>query len=60
MAALRSAAPAAAEIREYDPEISDIADYVHNKPVNSDLAVSFASPLTACPASSKAVPRIAD
>jgi len=41
MAALRSAAPPAAEIREYDPEISDIADYVHNKPVNSDLAVSF-------------------
>jgi hypothetical protein len=63
MAALRSVAPAAAEIREYDPEISDIADYVHNKPVNSDLAVSFPSTLTAwCggPASPRAVPRIAD
>lgn len=47
MAALQAAGPgpAAAELREYDPEISDIADYVHNKPVNSDLAVSFAWPL---------------
>lgn len=47
MAALQAAGPgpAAAELREYDPEISDIADYVHNKPVNSDLAVSFPWPL---------------
>lgn len=26
--------------REYDPEIKDIADYVANKPIDSDLAVS--------------------
>lgn len=25
----------------YDPEIKDIADYVHNKPIDSELAVSF-------------------
>ena len=24
----------------YDPEIKDIADYVHNKPIDSELAVS--------------------
>lgn len=36
--------PAAA--REYDPEIKDIADYVANKPIDSDLAVSASqSPL---------------
>lgn len=27
--------------REYDPEIKDIADYVANKPIDSDLAVSL-------------------
>lgn len=26
--------------REYDPEINDIADYVANKPIDSELAVS--------------------
>lgn len=26
--------------REYDPEIKDIADFVANKPINSELAVS--------------------
>lgn len=26
--------------REYDPEIKDIADYVANKPIDSDVAVS--------------------
>ena len=25
----------------YDPEIKDIADYVHNKPIDSELAVSL-------------------
>lgn len=29
--------------REYDPEIKDIADYVANKAVDSDLAVSLTS-----------------
>lgn len=27
--------------REYDPEIKDIADFVANKPIDSELAVSF-------------------
>lgn len=27
--------------REYDPEITDIADYVANKPIDSELAVSL-------------------
>lgn len=27
--------------RKYDPEIQDIADYVHNYNIDSDLAVSF-------------------
>lgn len=31
--------------REYDPEIKDIADYVANKTIDSELAVSFAVPL---------------
>jgi hypothetical protein len=30
--------------REYDPEIKDIADYVANKPIDSELAVSFPAP----------------
>jgi len=30
--------------REYDPEIKDIADYVYNKPIDSELAVSRTSP----------------
>lgn len=29
------------EGRAYDPEIKDIADYIHNKPVDSELAVSI-------------------
>lgn len=41
MAALRSSAPAAAAApREYDPEIKDIASYVHSYKIDSDLAVS--------------------
>jgi len=56
MASLQSAASAtASESRAYDPEISDIADYVHNKPINSDLAVSL--PADRAP---KQFPRIAD
>lgn len=27
--------------REYDPEIKDIANYVANQPIDSELAVSF-------------------
>lgn len=30
-----------ASSREYDPEIKDIADYVANKAIDSELAVSF-------------------
>jgi hypothetical protein len=30
--------------REYDPEIKDIADYVANKEIDSELAVSSLSP----------------
>ena len=29
--------------REYDPEIKDMAKYVHNYKINSDLAVSLLS-----------------
>ena len=50
MASLQSNAPAAApvDLKSYDPEIVDIADYVHNKPIDSDLAVSI--PLSSYPA----------
>ena len=44
MASLQSAAtanPSPSESKGYDPEIRDIADYVHNKPIDSALAVSF-------------------
>ena len=27
--------------REYDPEIKDMAKYIHDYKINSDLAVSF-------------------
>lgn len=43
MASLRYGAPASAAAdatNDYDPEIKDIADYVHNKPIDSELAVS--------------------
>jgi hypothetical protein len=33
--------------REYDPEIKDIADYVANKAIDSELAVSFCVPVAA-------------
>ena len=43
MASLQSAhIPAATGPKSYDPEIDDIANYVHNTPVNSELAVSAA------------------
>ncbi len=42
MSSLKSGAPVApSEHRGYDPEITDIASYVHNKPIDSDLAVSL-------------------
>ncbi len=40
MAALQSAHTPAPSNQAYDPEIQDIANYVHNKPIDSDLAVS--------------------
>jgi 2-methylcitrate dehydratase len=40
MSKLQSGAPPAPTTREYDPEIVDIASYVHNTPIESDLAVS--------------------
>ena len=43
MSALRSAAPSG---REFDPEIKDIASYVHNYRVDSKLAVSQFPPLS--------------
>ncbi len=39
MSPLQSGAPATPQVREYDPEIKDIASYVHNTPIKSDLAV---------------------
>lgn len=42
MSPLQSGAPPPPQAREYDPEIKDIASYVHNTPINSDLAVSSA------------------
>lgn len=49
MASLQSAAaapPRPAEHTGYDPEIKDIANYIHNYSVNSDLAVGCSRP---CP-----------
>jgi 2-methylcitrate dehydratase len=37
---MHSAAPPPAGPREYDPEINDMAGYIHNYKVDSDLAVS--------------------
>lgn len=40
MSSLKSApAPNIKGQREYDPEITDIANYVHNTPIDSELAV---------------------
>lgn len=44
MASLQSAAattPKPAEGVGYDPEIKDIANYIHNYAIDSDLAVRF-------------------
>jgi len=41
MATLRSNAPAVATAREFDPEIKDMASYIHNYKVDSDLAVRY-------------------
>ncbi|KAF2190468.1 2-methylcitrate dehydratase [Zopfia rhizophila CBS 207.26] len=42
MSPLKSVAPPASSKREYDPEIKDIASYVHNTPIDSDLAFDTA------------------
>lgn len=42
MAARQSAAPATPGDKPYDPEIQDMAKYIHEYNVDSDLAVSFA------------------
>jgi 2-methylcitrate dehydratase len=43
MSSLKSGGPVApSEHRGYDPEITDIASYVHNKPIDSDLAFDTA------------------
>jgi 2-methylcitrate dehydratase len=40
MTPLQSGAPQPPQAREYDPEIKDIASYIHHTPIESDLAVS--------------------
>lgn len=40
MAARQSAAPPAQADKSYDPEIKDMANYIHEYNVDSDLAVS--------------------
>lgn len=35
------AAPVALGDKEYDPEIKDLADYIHKYKIDSDLAVFF-------------------
>ncbi|KAF7113967.1 hypothetical protein CNMCM5793_006150 [Aspergillus hiratsukae] len=42
MTVLQHGAPSAPTERSYDPEIKDMADYVHNYSVNSDLAYDTA------------------
>ncbi|PLN83572.1 2-methylcitrate dehydratase [Aspergillus taichungensis] len=42
MSALQSAAPAAPANRPYDPEIKDMADYIHKYKIDSDLAFDTA------------------
>ena len=47
MASLRSSAEAPPKPSEgvgYDPEIKDIANYIHNYKIDSDLAVRHRSP----------------
>ena len=45
MPALNYSAPPPAGVREYDPEIKDMAGYIHNYKIDSELAVCFAIPL---------------
>lgn len=45
MSSLKSAAPPVTGPREYDPEIKDVASYVHNTPIDSELAVRPLTPL---------------
>jgi 2-methylcitrate dehydratase len=33
--------PSSSGTREYDPEIKDMASYIHNYEIDSDLAVRF-------------------
>lgn len=40
MAARQSAAPPVQADKSYDPEIKDMANYIHEYNVDSDLAVS--------------------
>lgn len=40
MTPLQSGAPPPPQAREYDPEIKDIASYIHYTTIESDLAVS--------------------
>jgi hypothetical protein len=39
MSSLKSSAPPVQNKREFDPEIKDIASYVHNTKIDSELAV---------------------
>lgn len=39
MTSLKSVAPPVSGKREYDPEIKDIANYIHNVKIDSELAV---------------------
>lgn len=41
MSVLNSDAPAAIGGRQFDPEIKDMASYIHNYKIDSDLAVSY-------------------
>ena len=41
MTTLKSEVKQALAKREYDPEIKDMASYIHNTPIDSELAVSY-------------------
>lgn len=43
MTTLRAAVADPAPARQFDPEITDMASYVHNFDIDSDLAVSSAA-----------------
>lgn len=40
-----SNAPIVQSNQEYDPEIKDVANYIHNYDIKSDVAVCFATDL---------------